>query len=92
MEEPKDYCTAWFEDLRGHEIGQSCCKKHDNAVGAKGTYNPITPHIDFFNCLRNQGVNIWLSSLTAIGGTIFSWIKYPYFAYRIYKYRKDGML
>ena len=88
MEQLKDYCSSFPEDIRGKEIGQSCCKYHDQDVGQAGTYNPITPHIKFYKCLKTQGVNLWMRSLITAGGTFFSWVKYPYFAYRIYKYRQ----
>jgi len=87
----KDYCTAFPEEIQGIEIGQSCCKYHDNDVGERGTYNPITPHVSFYRCLKKQGVSLGWRSLITLGGTVFSWIKYPYFVYRIYKYRKNNV-
>lgn len=83
-----DYCTAFPDTIEGIEIGQTCCKKHDNMVGQAGTYNPFTPHIAFFKCLRNNGISMHMSIIITFGGTFFSWIKYPWLAYTIYKYRK----
>ena len=83
-----DYCTAFPDKVEGIEIGQTCCKKHDNMVGERGTYNPFTPHIEFYKCLRGQGISLPMRSLITFGGWFFSWIKYPYFVYKIYMYRK----
>ena len=49
----KSYCCCFTEMFLGHYIGL-CCKKHDNNVGQAGTYNPITPHILFFKCLKRK--------------------------------------
>lgn len=32
---------------------------------------------------------MWRTTIT-IGGTLMSWVKYPYLAYKIYKYRKGA--
>lgn len=91
-----DYCTAFPEKVEGIEIGQTCCRQHDNQVGRAGTYNPITPHINFYKCLKNSGVSIPLTILITFGGTVFSIYKYPWLAYNKYKWRKredwDGII
>jgi len=85
----KDYCSSFPEEIEGIKIGQTCCKKHDNEVGEKGNYNPITPHINFYNCLRGRGVSLKWTIIITFGGTIFSLIKYPLFVYKKYNYRKQ---
>jgi hypothetical protein len=85
----KDYCSVFYEEVEGIEIGQTCCKKHDNEVGEAGTYNPITPHINFYKCLKDKGVSLYLTILITIGGTIFSIYKYPLLCYKKYLYRKN---
>lgn len=85
----KDYCSYFPEEVQNQEIGQTCCKQHDNDVGEAGTYNPVTPHIKFYKCLRSRNVTCTWATIITIGGTIGSWIKYPYFVYTIYKYRKE---
>ena len=83
----KDYCSSAPEYVDGIYLG-GCCKEHDNAVGQAGTYNPITPHIDFYKCLKKTGLkSIYVVTYTMIGA-FFGLIKYPYFAYKKYKYRK----
>ena len=82
----KDYCTCFPEVIAGIDISQ-CCKKHDNMVGMRGTYNPFTPHIEFNKCLFYYKVPTFWRYLIVAGGTFFSWIKYPKLAYEIYKYR-----
>lgn len=84
----KDYCTLVPDYIKGVYVGD-CCKKHDNMVGEKGTYNPFTPHIVFFKCMKSK-VSISYSLLYAVGGTLGSWLKYPYFAYKKYNYRKQN--
>ena len=59
-------------------------------VGEKGTYNPITPHIEFFKCLKKTGLGMELVLLYTFFGTLFSIYKYPYFAYKKYKWRKKN--
>ena len=92
----KDYCSSFPETIQGIEIGQTCCKKHDNEVGRAGTYNPITPHINFYRCLRKQGVSLPWTIIITFGGTIFSLYKYPLLAYKKYKWRSrkdyDGII
>ncbi len=83
----RDYCSSFSENIRGIYIG-GCCKKHDNDVGQTGTYNPITPHIVFYRCLKELEVNFALRSIITFGGTIGSLVRYPYFAYKKYRYRK----
>ena len=53
----------------------------------RGTYNPITPHIAFYKCLKNVGVGLFWRSIITLGGTILGLIIYPYAAYAKYKYR-----
>ena len=77
MKKKKDYCTCFPESIVGIDISD-CCKKHDNEVGMRGTYNPITPHVNFYNCLRNCGLPKCTSFLITIGGTLFTWVKQPY--------------
>lgn len=55
-------------------------------VGQAGTYNPITPHMEFYKCLRDR-VSLGWSVLYTIGGAFGSWWKQPYLWYKIYKYR-----
>jgi len=83
----KDYCTAFPDTWEGIEIGQTCCKKHDNEVGEAGTYNPVTPHINFYNCLKSRGISFWSRVMITFGGTFFTLIKLPYLYYKKYKYR-----
>jgi hypothetical protein len=82
-----DYCSCFPEKISGIFIG-NCCQNHDNAVGEKGTYNPIAPHIEFNKCLKNKKVPTLWRYLIVSGGALLSWIKYPHLAYKIYKYRK----
>lgn len=84
----RDYCTCFPEDIAGIYIGD-CCKKHDNEVGEKGTYNPITPHINFYNNLKEKNVPLHWCVIITLGGTIFTWVRQPIFWYKIYKYRKE---
>jgi len=92
----KDYCSHFPETWEDIEIGQSCCKRHDNEVGQAGTYNPITPHINFFKCLRNKGISLPSTIMITFGGTLFSFIKLPYLYHKKYKYRHspnwDGII
>ncbi|MEE8588944.1 MAG: hypothetical protein V3S80_06340 [Sulfurimonadaceae bacterium] len=83
----KDYCSGFPSIIEGIEIN-TCCKKHDNEVGQAGTYNPVTPHINFYKCLREQGVGLMWRSIITLGGAVLSLYKYPYFAYKKYKYRQ----
>ena len=83
-----DYCTSFPEVIEGIEIGQSCCRKHDNEVGRAGTYNPVTPHINFYKCLKEKGISFGMRSLITFGGTIFTVYKQPWLWYNKYKWRK----
>ncbi len=85
--ESKQYCTCFPEDIEGLYIG-SICRNHDQAIGMRGTYNPLTPHIQFYKDLESVGVSLKWRLLITLGGTLFSWVKYPYFAYKIYSYRR----
>lgn len=84
----KDYCTCFPEYIEGIYIG-SCCKTHDNSVGKKGTYNIFTPHIKFYHNLRYKGVSKKWSLIIALGGAFLTWIRQPYFWYKIWKYRRE---
>lgn len=83
----KDYCTCFPESIESINIS-SACKRHDNQVGEAGTFNPVTPHIDFYKDLKKLGVSTKWCIIITLGGTIFSTIKYPYFAYKKFKYRR----
>ena len=87
MEEKRDYCTCFPEYIENIYIG-NCCRRHDNQVGEAGTFNPVTPHIDFYNDLRALGVSKKWSVIITLGGTVFSLVKYPYFVYKKIKYRR----
>ena len=78
----KDYCSYFPEEVQNQEIGQSCCKHHDHDVTR--TFNLITPHIKFYRCLRSHNITWTLATVIAIGGAILTYIKYPYFAIRLY--------
>lgn len=84
----KDYCTCFFEEWEGIDISPFC-RNHDNNVGEKGTYNPFTPHIQFYKDLRDGGISIYSRVPIVFMATIFTWIRQPYFWYRIYKYRNN---
>lgn len=86
----KDYCTMFPEEVQNQEIGDSCCKQHDEDVVS--TYNLITPHIKFYRCLRSKNVTWTWASIITIGGTLGTWVKYPYFAYCVYKKRSIKIL
>jgi hypothetical protein len=89
MSNPKrDYCSHSPDTVDGIDIGW-CCKHHDNDVGQAGTYNPITPHISFYKCLKKTGLKTKYVVAYTIGGAFFSLIKYPYLSYTRYKYRKN---
>ena len=88
MAQKTDYCSGFPEVWEGIVIA-ACCKKHDNEVGQAGTYNPITPHIHFFKCLRGKGISLASTIMITFGGAFFSWLKQPWFWYKIYKYRKN---
>ena len=83
----KDYCSYFPEEIEGIEIGQNCCKKHDNEIGEKGTLNPFTPHINFYKCLRGRGVSKKMSLLITAGGIFFTLIKSPWLYYTKFRYR-----
>ena len=85
----KDYCSGSPESINGIDLSK-CCKLHDNMVGEAGTYNPITPHIEFYKCLKNTGIGLGYVWLYTIGGAVFSLYKYPYLAYKKYKWRKNN--
>jgi hypothetical protein len=82
----KDYCTMFPEKVQNNEIGESCCKQHDDDVAL--TYNLIKPHTKFYRCLRSRNVTLTWATIITLGGAIGTYIKYPYFAYCIYKKRK----
>ena len=82
------YCSCFPEVWEGIAI-TNCCKKHDNEVGQAGTYNPITPHIHFFKCLREKEISLASAVMIAFGGALFSWVKQPWLWYKKYKYRKS---
>ncbi len=84
----KDYCTLFPETFRGIDISP-CCKKHDNEVGEKGTYSPLTPHIAFYRCLKEKGLSFGWSFAIALAGGLMSSVKYPYFAYKKWVYRRE---
>jgi len=84
----RDYCTMFPERWEDIEIGQSCCKQHDIEVGEAGTYNPVTPHINFYNCLKNRGISFKSRLPIALAAAIGSLVRYPYFVYRKYMYRR----
>ena len=92
----KDYCSGFPEQIGGVEIGQTCCRQHDNEVGQAGTYNPITPHTNFFQCLRKRGVSLFMSCIITLGGAVFTWYKQPWLWYKKYKWRHrpdwDGVI
>lgn len=83
----KDYCSYFPDIFKKVYIGD-CCKKHDNEVGMRGTYNPITPHTNFYNCLKRKGIGFIWRSIITLGGVIGTLIKSPYLYYKKYKYRK----
>lgn len=83
----KSYCCCFTEVFLGCYIGQ-CCRKHDNHVGQAGTYNPITPHIAFYKCLKKQKVPFGWRMGMVFGGVVGAWFKQPLLWYKIYKYRK----
>ena len=84
----KDYCSGSPESIDGIDLSP-CCKLHDNMVGQAGTYNPITPHIEFYKCLKTTGIHYGYVLLYTFFGTLFSVYKYPYLAYKKYKYRQQ---
>jgi len=83
----KDYCTLLPERIRGVFIGD-CCKLHDNETGEKGSYNPLVAIKVFWDCLIEK-VQFWLAVSIVSLGTVISIIRYPYFVYKKYKYRKN---
>lgn len=83
----KDYYTCFPESIEGINIS-SACENHDQNVGMRGTYCPITPHILFYIDLRRGGVSRHMSTIIALGGAILTWVRQPWFWYKIYKYRK----
>lgn len=84
----RDYCSGVTDDPLGIAIN-SCCHKHDNMVGQAGTYNPITPHIEFYKCLKNTELPTYLVLVYTFGGFLFSIWKYPYLVVKKYLYRKN---
>ena len=86
----KDYCSYFPEIFKGIEIGNSCCKQHDNDVGERGGFSLITPHTTFFKCLRRKGISLKWCIIITLGGAIMSWIKYPYFVYKKIQYRNKA--
>lgn len=84
----KDYCTLFPETFRGINISP-CCKEHDNLVGEKGGYNPVTPHIVFYKCLKEKGITKTWSFIIALVGGLASVVRYPYFAYKKWAYRRQ---
>ena len=82
----KDYCSFFPEKIADAFIGD-CCKIHDNEVGERGSYNPLVAIKVFWNCLTRKRL-LWWRIIIVTGGTIMALIKYPYFAYKKYKYRK----
>ncbi len=89
MKYKRDYCSGVSDSIQNIYVGD-CCKLHDNMVGQAGTYNPVTPHIAFYKCLKAKGLSFGWVALYTLGGTIFSLYKYPYLAYKKYKYRKEN--
>ena len=87
MNKKRDYCTC-FPDYWEHIDIHTACKAHDNRVGMRGTYNPFIPHIMFYKDLRELGVTKRWSVIIALGGAVFTWVRQPYFWYKIYKFRK----
>ena len=79
----EDWCTGFPEVVQNQEIGQSCCKQHDHDVTR--TFNLITPHTKFYRCLRSRNVTWTWATIITIGGAIGTYVKYPYFAYRLWK-------
>ena len=86
----RDYCSGSPDIIDGEFIGD-CCKLHDNAVGQAGTYNPVTPHIAFYSCLRAKGVHFGYVIVYTLLGTLFSLLKYPHLSYTRYQWRKKKL-
>lgn len=84
----KDYFSYFPDTFKGIDISE-CCKHHDNEVGMRGTYNPVTPHINFYKCLKGKGISFLWRCIITFGGAFFSTLEMPYLYYKKYKYRKN---
>jgi len=85
----RNYCTGFSDTFKSVDISQ-CCKNHDNECGMRGTYNPFTPNIHFYKCLKQKDISFAWRSIITLGGILGFIIKMPYLYYNKYKYRKYG--
>lgn len=84
-----DYCSGFPEVWRGKEIGETCCKKHDNDSGGRGSWDFYRHMIDFYRCLEATGIGRKYAWMITIGGTIGVIIKMPWLIYLKLRYRYD---
>lgn len=85
----KDYCSYFPDVFRKQDIGNSCCKKHDNDSGEKGDFNFIRHQVDFYKCLQSKLSLKWAVLIT-IGGTLGVLIKLPWLVFTKVRYRMKG--
>lgn len=81
------YCSGLPTDTFNGADLKDCCKNHDNQVGQRGTYSLVSPTVNFYKCLEAK-LSKTLAFIFAIFGLVGHIVKYPYLAYKIYKYRK----
>ncbi|EAU40150.1 hypothetical protein FP2506_11357 [Fulvimarina pelagi HTCC2506] len=78
-----DYCTLWPDRLFGVEIGEACCKPHDEAYDAGGSLvDFVASNVDLGACVAALGLSAW-GVLMAIGTTLFGWI--------FFRWRRKGL-
>jgi len=81
-------CCTWFpERFMGDEISAACCN-HDYDVAHY--YNPYIPANTFWYNLRNCGVSFGWRLMIVTGATVGVMIRYPWFAWKIYKNKKES--
>ena len=85
----KDYCTLSPDVVNGVYIGD-CCKLHDNLSGEKGTYSLVTPAKEFYKCLSKKDIPETVRLLYVTCGTFGVILKYPYLAYKKFKWRRNN--
>lgn len=86
----RDWCSCWPEVIKGIDI-RRCCFEHDVDCGKRGRYNLLYAQKRFYTCLTSKGVPLYIR-LAMIGATsIYLLIASPYYIYKKYKYRKEGI-
>jgi len=75
-------CTLFPEKWQGDEISAACCNHDYDVVHYYSLYAPAN---NFWYNLRNCGVSFWWRLMIVTGATLGVVVRYPWFAYKVYK-------